>query len=294
MRVSVCVSVLVAVGILVLGVSQVMAEQCYICGRTVTTSSTTVPASAVMAAPSCANITAVALAPRPVIVQRVAPCPAPVAVAPCAYRDCQIRGYCTHQGGQASAENCHNMLFDQLRFENKMAKEYIGKIRRAQACQIPDLYGQLRANLVAHIKGQQASLYPQLADNPCARQWIMLSTEQHEMVLSQLCALDQTAPNDDLWKMRFNNLGELVGRSVFIEEDKVYKNASAALDTGQCMALCEMYNGQRREVMAGLPAYNMVTTTSFMPISCFSGQAQQPTSMSTQMNGTNAPTSNNQ
>lgn len=282
------VSVLVVVCLVVLG-TQVMAAQCSICGRAINascgspcscaTAITTCRACRPVCAP-CAITTVV-----PVVVAAPA-CPTP---CPRACNTCASGVACN------SCNTCNPCksanAFDQMKYENAQAVSLIKRLGCAQQCEVADLYSQLRANLLSHIKAERCTLYSQVVDNACARKWVLMSIEQQEIVLNQLCALDQTAFCDDLWRTRYNNLREALGRSIFIEQDKVYPNAYAALGGAACLApLCAAYNDQKAATLAAIEPWCPVTTTSFMPSNCFSGMGCSPGPCST--TSTTAPADN--
>jgi hypothetical protein len=164
---------------------------------------------------------------------------------------------------------CVGAVFSQLKSENDQVRSLIKRLQSAQECQIADFYAQLRSVVVPHIKAQQAVLHSGLLDCPTTRSWALQSAEAQQSVLNQLCALDQTAICDDLWKIRFDNLIQIIGRSNFIDEEKLWPLASSMMNPNQCNNACAAYNQERAAVLASLPTYSAVASTTFYPANCF-------------------------
>ncbi|MGE5531239.1 MAG: hypothetical protein ACM3VW_03845 [Bacteroidota bacterium] len=167
------------------------------------------------------------------------------------------------------AKECVGAVFGQLKSENDQVRSLVKRLQSAQECQIADFYAQLRTVLVPHIKAQQAVLHSGLLDCPSTRNWALQSAEAQQSVLTQLCMLDQTAVCDELWKIRFDNLNQIIGRSNFIDEEKLWPLASSMMNPNQCNNICAAYNQERAAVLASLPTYTAVASTTFYPANCF-------------------------
>lgn len=289
MRMFMRVGIPVVLCLLVLGASQVMAEQCSICNRSIT-----VPVSYASPSPSChascgscaascsvTKVIAVPVVPCGIVQPCATPCPAPCP-NPCPKNCNTCPSPCANSCNTCPASS-NRSVFDQLRFENRQQRDLYAKIRCAPLCALPDLYSQFRANVVSHIKGLQGTLYAQTMNaqccDPCTANWIRLSAEQQQMVLTQICALDQTAPCDPMWKVRFDNLADIIARSWFIEQDKAYGAIAKCIGPEACSNFCTAYNGAKAEALAALPQYQMLSTTAFVPGACF-GSGPMNTSMS--------------
>lgn len=288
MRMFMRIGIPVVLCLLVLGASQVMAEQCSICNRTIA-----IPTSYVAPSPSCGpTCGSCSACSVQVIKVMAAPCATPCATAPapcatpcphhcnqCASASscntCNSCNSCNSSNNCNSCNPCNNSsraVWDQLRYENRQQKDLFAKIRCAPDCALPDLYCQFRANVVSHIKALQNTLYAQAANaqccDPCTAHWIALSAEQQQMVLTQICALDQTAMCDPLWRIRFENLADIIARSWFIEQDKTY-GAVAKCIPDECNSLCSAYNDAKSAALASLPPCQVLSTTAFVPGACF-------------------------
>jgi len=303
MRVSVFVGVLVVtMCLMVLGATGVFAQQqCQICGRVTSIVPVTPGSSAASVAakaPQASCSVMMQSCPKtvwmtPTVVKTVTPIVMPVQVqvsaaappAQCAQRPLYGRRRVPAPACPEPAKSaCDGAVFNQLKFENDQMRTFTKRLASAEACQYSDLYSQLRAGLVAHIKAQQAVLHSSLLDCPTTRNWALQSAEAHQAVLTQICTLDQTAPNDELWKIRFDNLNQMLGRSAYIEEEKLWPAARSIINPNQCDALCAAYNEQRAAALASLPTYTAVASTTFYPANCFINRTM-PTSSTETDNG---------
>lgn len=281
MRVSVVVGVLVVtMCLMVLGATQVLAQtQCAICGR-VTTMVPVIPGQAAVKAPHPTCATAMQSCPKqvwmtptvvttaiPVVVVTEVKHPKPV--TECANMPRYGQRRTVERPERLPTNECTGSFFNQLHSENDQVRTLTKRLASAQECQIADLYAQLRAVLVPHIKAQQAVLHSALLACPTTRDWTLQSAEAQQSVLTQLCMLDQTAVADDLWKIRFDNLNQIIGRSNFIEEEKLWPLASSIMNPCQCDNVCAAYNQERAAVLASLPTYTAVASTTFYPANCF-------------------------
>lgn len=226
------------------------------CPRTVYTTPTVVA----VPVPNC---------PVPTAAEMRAATPPPPAVCPVRPLHSQRRVVSREP---APARECTRALFGQLTHENDQTRDLMASLNRAQACQFADLYAQLRTNVVTHIRAQQEILHSATLESPTTRYWTLQSAEAQQAVLSQICALDQTAPTDDLWKVRYDNLAQMIGRSNFIEQKKLWPAVAPLLNEQQCYNLCAAYNAQRAAVLASLPPYAVVAQTTFYPANCFAGR----------------------
>lgn len=299
MRVSVLVSVLVVTMCLtVLGATEVLAQQqCVICGRVTTMVPVTPGSSAASVAAKAPQSCSVMMQSCPktvwttptVVTTTVTPVVTGVELAQAAPApQCAERPlYGRRRVAQPAAcppppsSKCVGRIFNQLKFENDQMRTLTKRLASAEACQYSDLYSQLRANLVAHIRAQQTVLHSGLLDCPATRRWALESAEAHQAVLTQICTMDQTAPNDELWKIRFDNLNQLTGRSAYIEEEKLWPEASRLMNPSQCDSLCAAYNEQRAATLASLPAYTAVACTTFYPANCFINRTMPTSSTET-------------
>jgi hypothetical protein len=297
MRISFGSVLVVTVCLMVLGATQVFAQQqCSICNRVTMVPVT--PGSGAVAmqakAPACGTCasmmqacpkavwmtpTVVTTTVTPLVmgveVSRATPAPQ------CAERPLYGRRRVAEQAQcpPAPKSNCVSSIFGQLKFENDQIRTLMGRLAKAEPCQYSDTYSQLRATVVAHIKAQQAVLHSPLLDCPTTRNWTLQSAEAQQAVLTQICTMDQTAPNDELWKIRFDNLNQMIGRSAFIEQEKLWPQAARLMNPNQCDSLCAAYNEQKAAALASLPTYTAVACTTFFPANCFINRTM-PTSSS--------------
>jgi len=194
-----------------------------------------------------------------------------VAPAPMSYNGCGVPGCapCANTCAPcatAAASTCPPPRFvrcgdiiEQLAWEQRQIQANMDIMANAPVCQLGGLYGQLRSDLVAHINSEQTVFYPAL-EQSCCRPYALRGEADSAVITTLLCQLDQIPMNSDAWIATFDTLKDTVQQHQAMESRRIFGAARNCLTPAQICAMCADYNGQRQVALAGLCQSGVITT----------------------------------
>lgn len=120
-------------------------------------------------------------------------------------------------------------ILNTLREEHRQSEHLMELIERCEdVAQKKELYLQLKAELILHMKGEEQTLYAHLMDDVGdeeAEELAQHADEEHQEVKNLLARLDNTGIESPEWKMLFQLLKENVQKHVEEEESSLFTEA---------------------------------------------------------------------
>lgn len=120
-------------------------------------------------------------------------------------------------------------ILNTLREEHRQTEHLMELIDRCEdVAQKKELYLQLKAELMLHMKGEEQTLYAHLMDDVGdeeAEELAQHADEEHREVKNLLARLDNTGIESPEWKMLFQLLKENVQKHVEEEESALFTEA---------------------------------------------------------------------
>lgn len=112
-----------------------------------------------------------------------------------------------------------------------------------------DLMAKIASELLAHMEGEEKTLYPRLEQDEETREKILESYEEHHVTKEVLKELGKSSKNDDRWLAKLTVMKELVDHHVEEEEKHVFKAAKKILDKEEAQEIAEQFMDEKKRVM---------------------------------------------
>lgn len=94
----------------------------------------------------------------------------------------------------------------------------------------PELFAEIRRNLLAHAKGEEQEFYPELKKFPEIESIVSECLREHKRIEEYLDQLNTADKTSDAWQQRFEELVEAVQGHVEREENQLFPKAKDLLD----------------------------------------------------------------
>ncbi len=116
-----------------------------------------------------------------------------------------------------------------LEADHKRIRQQLQRAESAATNQRQRQLQSLKGMLEAHERMEEEVFYPALKDNLAMRDLIMESYAEHHVVDEIMAEIEQTDPNDEMWKARFTAMRENLEQHVDEEESQLLPRARTAL-----------------------------------------------------------------
>jgi len=117
-----------------------------------------------------------------------------------------------------------------------------------------ELFERLERDLVAHEAIEEEIFYPALRDHPKARELVLESYVEHEVVDRLLGELKSTPVDDEVWGPKARVMIENLRHHVEEEETELFKKARAAFDREELDELGQRMARRKEELAASASA----------------------------------------
>lgn len=144
-------------------------------------------------------------------------------------------------------------IFSVLKEEHRLAKSIFEKIadttERAEKTR-EELYQQLKRELISHAKAEERVLYVRLDQEETMKHLLAEAKEEHLQMENMLNELAELADTTIEWTAKAKVLQEGFEHHVHEEEDKMFKQAKAALESGEAEELGVAFVDLKKEILA--------------------------------------------
>lgn len=121
------------------------------------------------------------------------------------------------------------MLIDEHREVQQMLKE-LGGTKEKDARERRDLFDRLKTALTSHEVIEEEIFYPALREHPRAKDLVLESYVEHDVVDRLMGELDRTKPDDEMWGAKCQVMTENLEHHIQEEETELFKKARQAFD----------------------------------------------------------------
>jgi hemerythrin-like domain-containing protein len=121
------------------------------------------------------------------------------------------------------------LLIDEHRQVQEMLKE-LGKTDEKDARERRAVFDRLKAALTSHEVIEEEIFYPALREHPRAKDLVLESYVEHDVVDRLMGELDRTKPDDEMWGAKCQVMTENLEHHIQEEETELFKKARQAFD----------------------------------------------------------------
>jgi hemerythrin-like domain-containing protein len=121
------------------------------------------------------------------------------------------------------------LLIDEHRQVQQMLKE-LGKTDEKDSRERRAVFDRLKAALTSHEVIEEEIFYPALREHPKAKDLVLESYVEHDVVDRLMGELDRTKPDDEMWGAKCQVMTENLEHHIDEEENELFKKARQAFD----------------------------------------------------------------
>jgi len=135
-------------------------------------------------------------------------------------------------------------IYEVLKRDHKKVKDLLDKIEKTEERgqqRRAALFDELKSNLLAHSKAEDAILYERLkgSDDDEARKISLEAHEEHHVVEQLLNEMSELDAEDEVFMAKFKVLKEAVEHHVKEEEGEMFEQARQVLDREEARSMAE-------------------------------------------------------
>ncbi|MCM0080740.1 hemerythrin domain-containing protein [Geomonas sp. Red32] len=155
----------------------------------------------------------------------------------------------THEktGEKGSSERNILDLLKQDHEKTRYLFDRIEKSGRNATASLQKLYAELEEEISLHLEGEERFFYTALEKHEEAREKVLESYEEHEVVKTMIGTFKGLAVDDERWGAKLKVLHEIVEHHLKEEESEVFKLARKALEKNEMVEIAVNFMRSKRE-----------------------------------------------
>lgn len=148
-------------------------------------------------------------------------------------------------------------IFDRLEADHATFRDLMKKLAAttARGAKVrADLFGRLRAAVIAHARAEEAVLYEALKRTKKTRPEVLEGVEEHHLTDIGFAEMAKLAPTDERWTAKLAVLSEGLRHHIDEEERELFRDARKTLSPRQMVELGDRFAAEKARQLANLSA----------------------------------------
>jgi hemerythrin superfamily protein len=144
-------------------------------------------------------------------------------------------------------------LFEEIRMDHDEVKDMLDNLEKTGGAKSrQSLFEKFKQELIPHMKAEEKTLYPALAEEKSAREDALEAVEEHHVAEMVLKELDKMSKDDEKWKAKLLVFKEIVNHHIEEEEGKIFEHTREAFDEEQLGVIFEDFQKSKQSIRSRL------------------------------------------
>ncbi len=142
-------------------------------------------------------------------------------------------------------------FFDEITKDHDEVKDLLTKLSESSEGAVKTRekgFGQLKEELLPHLKAEEAAFYPSLMKKDEGRKHSLEAIEEHALTQQVLQQMEKLGVQDEVWEAKLKVLKDLVEHHIEEEEEEIFKIAKQELKKDELQKIFQNFQKEKEKV----------------------------------------------